>query len=515
MVRVRKILRTDQSLMNQIRGNKPLDNVDLAWLRMDDPANLMIITGIMTFDTCLDIDRLKATMFKTMLKFRRFRQRIEYSRLPWRRPNWEDDPEFDIDGHIQKLKLPPPGDQSALHELISELMSYELEYNRPLWQFYIIENYGGGSALICRLHHAIADGISLMQVLLSMADQSPDTPWPSYQPEQVTIPSSRPLFTNVNRFGQAMNSRIKSASSFLEGTSKSKVMPANYERFSQLAINTAFTAGRVILRRPDPITIYKGTLSIKKRAAWSKPLSLNEVKRTGKVFGATINDVLLSVLTGALRKYVQQANGSSKLKNIRGFIPVNLRPIELDEELGNRFGLVFVSLPIGIDDPLMRLHQIKLNMDKLKSSTEPIVTLAIIHLMGTLPTRLQDVAVRIFDTKGSAIITNVPGPREQLFLAGAPINMLMAWVPQSGRIGLGVSIISYNGKVWLGLATDQRLLPDPEQIIDYFYDEFKEYVTLAENAQSSRIQSIDPMLSKLDDTLQTLDYLLASSPPKD
>jgi WS/DGAT/MGAT family acyltransferase len=478
---------------------------------MDDPNNLMIITGILSFDAPIDIERLKATMEHSMLKYRRFRQRIVESRLPWRCPYWEDDPAFDIDEHIQKVSLPHPGDQSVLHDVISELMSHELEYNHPLWRFYIIEKFKNGSVLICRLHHAIADGISLMQVLLSMADNTPDAPWPTYQPESGTAHSSEKWFSRIKKQGRVYRAIKNSTNKLLHGDSRSPSFASGPGGLPRLVINTTLTAGRVILRRPDPKTLFKGSLNIKKRAAWSKPIPLLDIKQIGKTFGATINDVLLTLVTGALRQYIQSKSESLHSTNIRGFIPVNLRPIEIDENLGNRFGLVFVTLPISTPDPLTRLSQIKQNMDELKSSTEPVVTLGIIHLMGALPTRLQDVAIDIFDTKGTAIITNVPGPKEQLFLAGSPINMLMAWVPQSGRIGLGISIISYNGNVWLGLATDQGLVPDPEKIIDYFYDEFDGLNSLAMAAQTDHRTHLNPTLVELDHALQALDELLGTS----
>jgi hypothetical protein len=148
-------------------------------------------------------------------------------------------------------------------------------------------------------------------------------------------------------------------------------------------------------------------------------------------------------------------------------------------------------------------------MDALKASSEAIATFVVLNLFGAVPDRLEDVLVDFFGTKGSAVITNVPGPQTQRYLAGTPINSLMAWVPQSGRLALGISIISYNGKVWLGVATDKGLIPDPETIIDFFYTEFNEMKSLAQIAHAERQKQIQPVLSKLDDAIQTLDEILA------
>ena len=237
-------------------------------------------------------------------------------------------------------------------------------------------------------------------------------------------------------------------------------------RFRQ-GIDFTKAVGKIALRWPDPATLFKGPLGTEKRAAWSDPLDLREVKSVGEAFDSTINDILVTCVAGALGRYSKFRGKSAEDLNIRSLIPINLRPVELDERLGNKFGLLFLSLPLGIKDPVERLRKIKQNMDGLKSSSEAIATFGIINLIGAVPTRIEEMAIDFFDTKGTTVMTNVPGPRSQLYLAGAPINTIMAWVPQSGRISLGVSIISYNGKVWLGIATDQGLIPDPETIIDY------------------------------------------------
>jgi hypothetical protein len=220
---------------------------------------------------------------------------------------------------------------------------------------------------------------------------------------------------------------------------------------------------------------------------------------------------LVTAVAGALGRYVDFRGKTAEDLNIRSFIPVNLRPVALDEDLGNKFGLVFLSLPLGIKDPVERLRKVKQNMDELKSSAEAVATFGILNLLGAVPPWIEEIAVAFFDTKGTTIMTNVPGPRSQLYMAGAPINMLMAWVPQSGRISLGVSILSYNGKVWLGVSTDQGLIPDPETIVSMFYHEYKEMISRAQKTRAERQKRMQPMLVMLDEAMQTLDELLAES----
>jgi diacylglycerol O-acyltransferase / wax synthase len=142
-------------------------------------------------------------------------------------------------------------------------------------------------------------------------------------------------------------------------------------------------------------------------------------------------------------------------------------------KLGNRFGLVFLSLPVGIRDPIERMIELKRRMDAIKDSSEAVVAFGILNAIGMTPVQIEDIIVKIFGLKGTAVMTNVPGPRKVIYLAGRPLRSLMFWVPQPGNLGMGVSIISYAGDIVLGIATDSNLVPDPERIIADFHAEFK------------------------------------------
>jgi diacylglycerol O-acyltransferase len=486
---------------------KPMSYIDHALLRMDDPNNRMIITAMMTFDAPLDYERLKITLEEKLLRFRRFRQRLGQPRLPFMRPYWEDDPSFNLETHLQRLTLPSPADQKTLQELISLLMSKKLEYSHPLWRFYLVENYGSGSALIARLHHSIADGIALMQVVLSLTETAPASlPASQSQPGNQT-----PNETVKTLKSNTMNLRHIRAGDVLEEGKKMLLHPSHAAERARQGIDFAAAVGKLALRWPDPPTIFKGPLGFEKRAAWSEPLELQEVKYIGNKLHGTVNDILVTAMAGALGRYTNFRGVTAEDLNIHGFIPINLRPVAFDEELGNKFGALFLSLPIGIQDPVERLRKVKQNMDEQKSSAEAVAIFSLINLVGAAPLWMEEFAIDFFDTKGTTIMTNVPGPDGQLYLAGAPINTMMAWVPQSGRISLGVSIISYNGKVWLGVATDEGLIPDPETIVSMFNLEYQEMISRAHKAQIARQERLQPLFSMLDEAMRTLDELLAES----
>lgn len=498
---------------------KFISNVDLAWLRMDSPNNRMVITGFMTLESALPREKLESIITGSLLRFDRFRQKLVFSeKHPLQnRPYWEEDEHFDIKNHVETVRLLPPYAEVELQDFISALMSVPLDIERPLWKIYLIERYQHGSALVARMHHAIADGIALMHVLLSMASEDPHAPLP--------VPAQRPsgevnILSEAPRDAPGIIDRSVELAADLAGKVSNEVIRALTEsgyarQQAKLARRAAMAFARLALRLPDPPTIFKSTPGFSKRAAWSAPLALDQVKTTGKALDSTINDILLASVAGALGRYIRRRGRSAEDLNIRGLIPVNLRPLDEAADLGNRFGMVFLSLPLGLEDPLERLQELKRRMDALKSTPEAAVALGILGLFGAVPEKVQDMAVQIFDLKGTAVMTNVPGPRQQLYLAGAPIGTVMAWVPQSGRISLGVSIVSYHGKVWLGVATDQALVPDPEVIVRMFLEEFERFADLSARQPAPALYSTSDMLASLDRAIAAVDDVLLQrkSPP--
>ncbi len=227
----------------------------------------------------------------------------------------------------------------------------------------------------------------------------------------------------------------------------------------------------------DPPSVFKGELCTSKVCAWSEVMPLDEVKAYSKAQGATINDVLLAGVTGALRRYMIGRKTEVDGIDLRAVVPVNLRPESEIVKLGNRFGLVFLALPVGIEDRGERLRELKRRMDAIKGSSEPMVIYAILNAVGMAGPEVEKIALQIFGSKATGVMTNVPGPREEIYLAGKAMRSMMFWVPQSARLGLGVSILSYAGQVRLGVVTDSGLVPDPESIIDAFQEEMREMMT--------------------------------------
>jgi WS/DGAT/MGAT family acyltransferase len=212
--------------------------------------------------------------------------------------------------------------------------------------------------------------------------------------------------------------------------------------------------------------------------AWAEPFPLDEVKVMGKALGCSINDVLLAMATGALRNYLACRKEPVDGLGIRAIVPVNLRPQGRGRELGNQFGLVFLDLPIGIDHPLERLYEIRRHMQALKGSYQPLIVLGLLHTVGYGPKLIQEQITTLLAQNATAVMTNVPGPQHPVYFAGRRIDELNFWVPQSGGIGMGVSILSYNGRIQFVVITDSGLVPDPDRIVASFREEFDKLMWL-------------------------------------
>jgi diacylglycerol O-acyltransferase / wax synthase len=432
----------------------PLSSVDAAWLRMEDPTNLMMVTGLLVFDERLDPSAVRQVIEERLIGFPRFRQRVAEAPLGMGPPQWSSDRRFELDAHLHRVALPEPGDKGALEAFVSDLMSTPLDFTKPLWQIHLVD-YGRGSVLVARIHHCIADGIALIQVLLSLTDPAPEAAHPR-RPVDGSPPagSTLPFLSRVNRLAEAGFGLVRE--------------PSRALGVAGMAAAAAGTLAQISLLPPDPKTALKGPLGTSKRAAWSEPIPLDEVKSAGARTGATINDVLVTAAAGALRRYLVERGEDVSELEVRVAVPVNMRPPDEAHRLGNQFGLVFLQLPLWIADPGERLAEIKQRMDDLKTSVQPAVALAMLNALGYVPGAAQPLAVRFFGSKASAVLTNVPGPRERLYLTGKPLQRAMFWVPQSGRLGLGISILSYNGEVLVGVATDAGLMPDPERVVAAF-----------------------------------------------
>lgn len=449
------------------KDREPMTGVDAAWLHMEQDKNFMMIGGLMILDRPIDLDRFRDIVEKRFLKFSRFRQRVvESTERIW----WELDPGFHLDNHVHHVALPAPGDRAELQRLISDLISTPLDFRRPLWQVHVVDRGESGSAVFFRIHHCIADGLALVQVVLSMTDEERNPP------DSDTQTQPGPRKPNQSLLGTGIRLGRKLAVDSLS-------LLAQPKRLVGLAAR-AFDVGRELahlgLMPADPAGLLKGQISGRKNVAWAEELDLARVKDTAHALSGTVNDVLLASAIGALRQYLLE-QGKELPSAIHAAIPFNLRPMnELIETLGNQFGMAIVALPIGLDLPLERYKAVQKTMEVTKHSSQPIATYGLLNALGYVPAGLEHRALNILSKKASMVMTNVPGPTRTLYLAGAQVIRPMAWVPQSGDIGVGLSILSYAGTVQFGILADQSLILHVDKVAAYFPAQFEALAALAQ-----------------------------------
>ena len=442
-------------------------SADAAWLQMDRPTNLMVITSVSLFDRPVDWERVKQIHEKRLLnRYPRFRQRVVESRLPLRAPKWEEDPDFALEHHLHHIALPAPGDERALQELLGDLMTLPLDRSRPLWHTYMVDGFGEGAAMISRIHHCIADGVSLARVMLSLTDSEPDAGIEPPEPQH-GAPATEVGMSGLAGYGvRLVTGAGRLGSVAVRQGLDLAVSPSHATRLAGAVARDGSTALRLLLTPADAATALKGDPGLSRRVAWTHPLALADFQRVAHANGATVNDVLLAAVSGALRHYLQERG--SRVGEIQAMVPFNLRPLDrpVPRELGNKFGLVFLPLPVGVSGSYRRLVEVHKRMDEIKSSREGPVSYRVLSLTGHAPEPVERRIVDVFTGKGTAVMTNVIGPSEPVYMAGTPIRSSMFWAPTSGHIGMSISIFSYCDAITIGLMVDARLVPDPTAIVD-------------------------------------------------
>lgn len=462
---------------SSVTTSRYLTAADLAWWRMERPTNPMTITAVIMFAEPVRREALADLLEREFMTHERFRQRVVDGKVG--RAYWETVPGFRVADHVLPAELPDGAGRRELEALVSRLMSEPLPVDRPHWQCHFVDRFQNGSAVVVRVHHCIGDGISLVQLLLSLAEPADPAPAPidapipahpapaespaagmHYEPEVPVPPLPTPADVRTAAHAVTHSPRRDTPA---EARGRDRVRNA-----LRMGGGVVASLARLADLRADPSTVLRGELGPTKRAAWSEPISLEQVRAMGRATGGTINDVLLSAVAGALGSYLTRRGDRTLGLALRAVVPVNLRSIG-DHALGNKFGLVFLRLPVGEKDPVARVAATKRNMDALKKSPEPLVIFGLMRALGNTATGMLVTAVQLLARRASAVMTNVPGPRERLRLAGAVVDSFMFWVPQSGTVGLGVSVLSYAGTVRIGIAGDANLVPDPGEIVDAFH----------------------------------------------
>jgi WS/DGAT/MGAT family acyltransferase len=416
---------------------------DAIWLQ-DSETNLMVINAVIITDR-LDLETLRSTFQRRVFegpdagRFERLRCRITGSGLL---RFWERDPDFAIARHI----FPARGDNlhslAAVQEYVGQAAGGKLPRDRPRWEIQVIEGFeADGTALLVRVHHSIADGMALISLMFALMDE------------------------NWNRE---------------DGVARGSVHPLDgtriLGRLARMAL-IPLSAPGILLRRlawvPDRSDLHGRSLSGRKRVAWTAPLDLDVIKQAKNRLGATVNDVLMAAVVGAFSMYLER-HGEPSPTRFRVSMPVNVRHPGMPLRCENHFAAVPIELPASSGPIPLRIKAVKARMDELKGSVAPLVVYALQRaLLSFLPKGVSRGLIDFLANKCTAVVTNVPGPAGDLALEGRRVRSMLFWVPQRARIGIGISILSFAGKVQVGVMTDEVLMLDPAELVQAFEEEFE------------------------------------------
>lgn len=472
---------TDERQWQPMKTPERMSAVDRAWLLMERPTNPMLVVGLLVLRDVLSHAQLRAIVSERFLAFERFRSVPVMDTLT---ASWAPAEQFNIDDHVLLVALPTPAGKRELEDLAGELASTPLHAGRPLWTFHLVEHYRGGSAIIVRIHHCYADGIALVHVLMRLADPAPGGAAAPSAPGGA--PPETPGLSFIPEF---LSQTWRAGTALVDQGIHYALHPLEAATAAGEAIQLAAELAHLgVVLADDPHTHLKESLTGSRRVAWAEPLSLEEVRTLSVLLDCTINDVLVATLAGALGRYLDSHGDDTAGLTIRAAVPVNMRPEQdVPLELGNRFGLVFVDLPVGIRDPLKRLGTVHSSMQALKGSAQALVTLELLSLLGNLPGAVEEPAMQLFSAKASLVASNLRGPQQPLLLGGVTVSQLLFWVPQAGGIGTGVSMLTYAGEVHFGVIADRHLVADPDELVGLMGTEFDRLVYLVFLALAARV----------------------------
>ena len=443
-----------------------LSPLDAAFLAAEDAdAHVsMAIASVGIFDgapPCLE--ELTDALESRLPLIPRYRQRIWRAPFDVTTPAWVDDPRFDIRRHVRHAALPSPGDDSELFALIARLMSERLDRDRPLWETWMIEGLAGGRwALLSKIHHCMVDGVGgtdLYYLLLSTTDDWEPAP-----------PAAAPMLTATSRrrlYAEAVVDAATLPARQLELAVAAARRPRDTIRTVATTARGLLASAHVLLPS-DPSTL-QGPIG-DRRAYAATVVPLGDVKDVSHRLGVTVNDVALAVVTGGFRALLESRDEPCHAHSVRSLVPVSVRPAADQHALANKVSCMFADLPVHLSDPIDRLQHIHTELAAAKAHKEAEAGEALVELSTRQPFGLMSPLLRAaFAMPQHSLVTvttNVPGPRDPLYLMGRPMRRLLPFVPIADRVRVGVAILSYCDEIAFGVTADYASGRDIHTLLD-------------------------------------------------
>ncbi len=470
-----------------------LSGLDSSFLYLETPNTPMHVGSLNVYEGSLSFDEFREFLSQRLHLAPRLLQRLVTVPLGLGNPSWIDDPNFDINLHLQHMALPKPGDWKALRKLTSKMISIPLDRSRPLWEFIFVEGLDkisqvekGSVAIISKIHHAAIDGASGAEIMGLLFDASPKSRKiaPAVKRDVEAIPG------NVKLLAKSYINLIKSPfklPGLLMQTAKSSIVAGKLSRIEQSEVpRTVFNAPITILNKP-----------VSSRRKWNSALmSLDRVKALRQaVDGATLNDVVMAICTGALRRYLLEKDELPE-KPLVAMVPVNTRSKKQGKDMGNQISAMLIQLPTNLDDPIDQLRQLHKNTQRGKAYQGAIGAKQMTDYAEFIPFALGAQAARLYTRMHvsklhrplfNLVITNVPGPQVPLYMNGKLMLANMGMAPIFDGMGLIIPVLSYNGVLSFSPTTAHNIMPDVDLFTKYIRESantLEQYVLEDENENS-------------------------------
>jgi WS/DGAT/MGAT family acyltransferase len=394
----------------------------------------------------------------------RYRQRLAFVPFEQGRPVWVDDPHFNPRYHVRDTALPRPGGEEELKRLAARVFSQALDRAKPLWELWLVEGVQDDRfALLSKAHHALVDGISGVDIATVLFDAAPD-PMPVAQPEHAWIP--RPSPSDSQLLADALLERATVPGEIARGVRAALRGPRHIAgRIGEGLVGVGAMAWAGL--NPAPPSPFNVRIGPHRRFTWVRS-DLATFKAIKNATGGTVNDVVLTVVAGALGRYMRLHGHPTDGVVLKAMVPISVRADVDRGALGNQVSAMWAPLPVGMTDPIQRLLRIRHEMQAIKDSGQAVGAQVLTSLSGFAPPTIVAQAVRLQSRQRffNVVVTNVPGPQFPLYMLGRELEAIFPLVPLAKNTALGIAIMSYNGQLSFGVTADFDALPDVETLAE-------------------------------------------------
>jgi len=442
-----------------------LTGLDSSFLHLERGSAHMHVAGCAVFTgSAPPYDDLVEAIDARLQLVPRYRQRLAFVPLGQGRPVWVDDPYFNLRYHVRHTALPRPGGDSELKRLAGRVFSQALDRSRPLWELWLVEGLAGARfAVLTKTHHALVDGISGVDIATVLFDTSPD-PLPVAPPDQEW--DARPLPSRAQLLADALLERATVPAEAMHGVRATLRGPRSVARRAGRSLGSVGALAWTGMKAAPP-SPFNHRIGPHRRFTWVRA-DLGQFKAIKDSLGGTVNDVVLAVVSGALGGYMRLHGQSTDGVSLKAMVPVSVRADIERGALGNRVAAMWATLPVGLTDPVERLHTVSHEMFGVKQSGQAVGAEILTAVSGFAPPTIMSQAARLQARQRffNLVVTNVPGPQFPLYLLGRELEAIYPMVPLAENTALGIAILSYNGQLNFGLVGDYDGLADLEVLAD-------------------------------------------------